>query len=147
MPGRVAFVVHRGRTIGRRRTIGGMRLLEDWARRRAERLAADRPEAGSSAEIDLTDGADGRTQRAGTDPAANASSDDERLAEVATPDESWTKGRIYELAQTLDLEGRSKLNKADLLEAVLDALDERNVLDGPADPVYAEQRDPVDTSS
>ncbi|MEQ8842965.1 MAG: hypothetical protein RIB98_18460 [Acidimicrobiales bacterium] len=146
IPGRAAFVVHRGRTIGRTRTLDGMRLLEEWARRRAERLAANGPATERSSDIDLTDRADGDSG-ADDEVTADAASDDERLAETATPDDSWTKGRIYELARSLDLEGRSKLNKADLLEAVLDELDERGALDGPVDPVYAEPRTPVETTT
>lgn len=135
IPGRAAYVLHRSRTAGRTRTIEGMRLLAEWARRRAERLAED-------------DHADPAPSDTDTDTDVDsdvAASQDARLAEVARPDDSWTKGRIYELAQSLEIEGRSKLNKADLLDAVLDVLDERE-LDGPREPVYAEPRTPVSAS-
>ena len=147
IPGRAAFVMHRGRTVGRLRTIDGMRLLEAWARRRAERLSdqrtpdpgidlRDEASAAEDAEVGSTDGGGSR----------NEASQDAYLAEVARPDESWTKGRIYELARELELEGRSKLDKAELLEAVLEVLDEREDLAGPETPVYGHRPETADVS-
>ena len=152
IPGRAAYVLHRSRTAGRTRTIDGMRLLEEWARRRAERLADDSPVIRRRSDVDHADPNDADPESSDTAPASDshdsdaAASEDAHLAEVARPDDSWTKGRIYELAQALDVEGRSKMNKADLLDAVLDAIDERDELDGPRDPVYAEPRTPVSAS-
>lgn len=148
VPGRLAFVVHRGRTVGRSCSIVGMRLLEERVRRRAERFAraaAERGDRPRLPEIDLTDGVSDPSNSSPSVPAPEASTDG-RLAHEARPDESWTKGRIYEVARKLDLEGRSKLDKAELLEAVLDELDARSALDGPDAPVYGRRPDAAEST-
>ena len=148
VPGRLAFVVHRGRTVGRSRSIVGLRFLEEWARRRAERFAraaAERGDRPRLPDIDLTDDASVPSYSSPSVSAPEASAD-ARLAHEARPDESSTKGRIYELARELDLEGRSKLDKADLLEAVLNELDARPALDGPEAPVYGRRPDAVESN-
>lgn len=39
-------------------------------------------------------------------------------ARSAQPDDSWTKAELYDLAQELDIEGRSTMSKDELLDAV-----------------------------
>ncbi len=92
-----------------------MRFLEEWVRQRAERLATTGPALARRPDIDR-----------------------------AAPDESWTKGRIYDLARTLEIDGRSALDKSELLDAVLEVFN--GSLDGPEPPIYAQAPDPIETS-
>lgn len=136
-PGRVAFVVHRGRRVSRTRSLDVYRRLHRWARLRHARLVAEllasADSANQRADRDAVAAAPGQ-ERAGegqgsvaaadsTDQQDDAGSDDLREPEEnadETPNESWTKGRLYELAREMDIDGRSKLNKAELLETILE---------------------------
>lgn len=101
-PGPVAYVVHRSRRTTRDTSRAGLDALQRWARDAAERLRS--------------------TDDSGTPDAERGEITEEQLARV--PDDGWTKGEIYELAKAFDIEGRSKLDKQQLLEAVLKRLDE-----------------------
>ncbi len=138
-PGRVAFVVHRTRAGSRRRAAMSYRLLAEWLRRRETMLAHENPEhhdekaPGTGDSIDSPEPADPETSDSRTDASETPDSTEENHVNSSAPraqrrpSDEWTKGRLYELARNYDLTGRSKLNKADLLEAVVAEWDRRNV--------------------
>ncbi|MEE4015065.1 Rho termination factor N-terminal domain-containing protein [Roseibium sp. FZY0029] len=53
---------------------------------------------------------------------ANAQANDSQSPSVkggkASPYESWTKEELYERAQELEIDGRSKMSKSELIEAL-----------------------------
>ncbi len=60
-------------------------------------------------------GSKATTDEATTDEAAT---DEAATDEVTTDYASWTKAELYERARTLDIRGRSSMNKAELMEAL-----------------------------
>lgn len=102
-------------------------------------LAHENPEhhddqaPGSGGSIDSPEPADPETGDSRTDVSETPDGTEENHANSSAPraqrrpSDEWTKGRLYELARDYDLTGRSKLNKADLLEAVVAEWDRRNV--------------------
>lgn len=122
-PGRVAFVVHRSRNASRTGSDAMYRLLARWAAARRAQLEAERRHADDRTEADAdasTEEADAKTDRSyeATDNSQTGASAEESEPNESEPNENWTKGRLYELARELDIDGRSKMNKAELLEAV-----------------------------
>lgn len=135
-PGRVAFVVHRTRSGSRRRVAASYRLLAEWLRQREAVLAhenLDDQAPGTGDSIDSPEPAGPETSDSRTDASETPDSTEENHANASPPraqrrpSDEWTKGRLYELARNYDLTGRSKLNKADLLEAVVAEWDRRNL--------------------
>lgn len=113
-PGRVAFLVHRSRSLTRQQAAIAYRLLERWAEQRNQQLEA---EAQRTAEG--TDVADDNRSSDGTDPTDGPGHEDQETpSRRGEPSEDWTKGELYERARELDIDGRSSMNKAELLEAV-----------------------------
>lgn len=151
-PGRVAYIVHRSRTRSRTGAASTYRLLADFIRRRQQHLASGYPAGAGS--IDSTeepstptddgvdrsasgvvpDGAseqvDRGDDRSSEDTESRTDENGMSTDETDGPTDEWTKGRLYELAREFDIEGRSKLNKADLLDVVREEWDQRQNRDG-----------------
>lgn len=140
-PGRVAFVVYKTRGQTSQRSRRAYQLLSEWSERRQKLLDAenggghDAGSRSSEADDEFGNAGEGSTDAGPTDARsdheestiADSSVDtDGPSPDAERPSDDWTKGRLYELARTYELSGRSKLNKADLLDAVLEEWDERN---------------------
>lgn len=133
--GRVAYVVYRVRDSSRTRSIAVYHALRRFAEQR-RRHGRGEPRRGAG-----TDTSDE------IDAAEPVEPDPGDAVADGRPDDSWTKGEIYELARELDIEGRSKLNKADLLEIVLGTLEQRNGPSSSADDVSEGHGDETLTSA
>lgn len=116
-PGRVAYVLYRGRRQSRRRATDLYRALQRWAADRQDQLELDGDRRFQGVATESDEG------RASPEPADQQ--DPERAQEPADPTEEWTKGELYERARELDIEGRSKMNKAELLDALRSLPDDR----------------------
>lgn len=140
-PGRVAFAVHRSRSRTRHQTLRTYRVLSQWLERReamlaaeARRMRTDPFEDNETVSTNDTFGSDD-SNGGGDEPPVGASSHSSGDKEVTgdapddhseRPSDEWTKGQLYELARDYELAGRSKLDKADLLDAVLDEWNQRH---------------------
>lgn len=132
-PGRMAYVVHRSRSRSRSQAMRSYLALHRWAQRRHRLLLQELEGVGRDADdaSEAFETSDSTTDEAA--PAAKTSTSDSDGGQSGAagsqlgerPDETWTKGRIYELARRMELDGRSKLNKADLLDAVQRLYDSR----------------------
>ncbi len=127
-PGRAAYVLHRGRALSRARSLAAYLALARWAEQRRRQLAEEQRDATGASDdpdIDLTGSGSGGSgtgaEPATTETAAPPESPTSGEETPEEPSEEWTKGRLYELARELDIPGRSKLDKAALLDAVRDA--------------------------
>ena len=143
-PGQIAFAFHLTRSRSRTGAIRSYAFLGDWARHRQallddERRPGDQFGGEPGPAEHRFDGGDPRSP----EPSAtyNESANPERPAHEDTPtplradtppnidddvagvserpNSEWTKGRLYDMARRFELAGRSKLNKADLLDAVV----------------------------
>lgn len=78
---------------------------------------------GEPSELETPAAAGARTavsEEDATDPAAEGDASEAPAAGGAPDYEAMTKAELYEEAQRLDISGRSAMNKAELLEAVLE---------------------------
>lgn len=113
--GRVAFVIHRGRRQSRLQAEMLYRSLEEWAAIRQQRLQDDDPHGGADeVDRDATDDVvDGPERQNSSEPAVTG-----EVSDRQEPTEDWTKGELYERARELEIDGRSRMNKAELLEEI-----------------------------